>query len=251
MTAAVERLRCFVVDDEAPARARLKRLLAEANVEVVGEAGDGLRALEQILDVRPDVVLLDIEMPELNGLGVASALPPDGPAVIFVTAYDAHALKAFEVSAIDYLVKPVHPERLHSALARVRRPHRFSPKEVATLAAQLGAGALRRMAVRCGARFVVFDPARASAVVSRDHYSAILVDGKELLADDSLDVLGAKLDPQRFLRIHRGAIVNLAFLKELVHEGDRRYQAVLTEPTGVRLPVSRERLPELRARLGL
>ena len=107
------------------------------------------------------------------------------------------------------------------------------------------------MAVRSGAKLKVFDPSRISAVLSKDHYSVVLVDGEELIADDSLDLLEQKLDPARFLRIHRGAIINLDALSELLHEGDRRYVAVLNDSARTRTPVSRERLPALKARLGL
>src|ERR1700748_1574160 len=142
-------LRCLIVDDEALARGRLKRwLVADADVELVGEAGDGMGALELIAQLRPDVALLDIEMPELNGLGGASALAPGGPAVIFVTAYDEHALKAFELSAVAYRLKPVTAERLRAALRRVRSKRSPGDMNLQALTARLGSAALRRMAVR-------------------------------------------------------------------------------------------------------
>jgi two-component system LytT family response regulator len=247
-------IRCLLVDDEAPARQRLRRLLGRlADVEVVGEADGGAAALDRIAALEPDLVLLDIDMPELDGLDVAAALPPGGPAIVFATAYDEHALRAFELAAVDYLVKPVSRERLAAALdkVRARRAPEVGPDLAGLLARLAPERAVRRMAVRCGARYLVFDPARVSAIVARDHYSAILVDGRELLADDPLDALGARLDPRQFLRVHRGAILNLAFLRELVHEGDRRYVAVLADPGATRLPISRERLPAVKAALGL
>ncbi len=245
-------LRCLIVDDEAPARQRLRRLLAEfAHLEVMGEAGDGLSALEKISTLEPDLVFLDIDLPELDGLGVAAAIPPGGPAVIFVTAYDAHAVKAFELSALDYLMKPVTRDRLAATVAKVSKGRAPTAGELGALLARMDASLTRRMAIRCGAKFVVFDPARVRCILSKDHCSVIFVDGKEMLADDSLDLLATRFDPRRFLRISRGALINLVFLKELVHEGDRRYAAVLTDPAGVRLPVSRERLPALKDKLGL
>jgi len=223
----------------------MRRLVGElGGVEVVGEASNGVEALERVAALRPELVLLDIDMPELDGLGVAGALDADGPAVVFVTAYDEHAVKAFELSAIDYLVKPVARDRLAAAVdkVRVRRP----PAPVGFAASRAS-----RMAVRCGAKFVVFDPARISAVIARDHYSAILVDGRELLADDPLEELCRRFGRDGFLRVHRSALINLAFLRELVHEGDRRYVAVLDDPMATRVPVSRERLPALKAALGI
>jgi DNA-binding LytR/AlgR family response regulator len=260
-------LRCFIADDEALARQRLKYLLeAEADVSIVGEAGDGVTTLEQVALSTPDVVLLDIQMPVLDGLGVAAALRDgDGPLIIFVTAYDEHALAAFELSALDYLVKPVNPERLRVALAKARKasgpalaPAAAERRDqgLALLLDKLStAHAPRRMAVRSGSKFIVFDPGAVYGIFSRDHYSVILLDGRELLADDPLERLEQRFttgrDGTQFVRVHRGAIINLTRLRELVREGDRRYVAVLSDSAGTRVAVSRERLAALKAALGL
>ena len=243
-------VRTFIVDDEAPARQRLRRLLqARSEVEIVGEASDGVSALEQLRELRPDLVFLDIDMPELDGLAVAEALPADGPAVVFVTAYDEHAVRAFELAAVDYLVKPIVAQRLDDALARV--PARRAADLGALMTGLNHGRPLQRMAVRCGSRVQVFDPVAVSAVLARDHYSAILIGSQELLSDDSLDVFERRLDPARFLRVHRSAIVNLASVKELILEGDRRYAAILADAVATRVPISRERLSALKAALGL
>jgi two-component system, LytTR family, response regulator len=247
-------IKALIVDDEAPARSRLARMLtAFPDLKVVGEASNGLEALQTAQNLQPDLAFLDIEMPELNGLEVAEAWGGEGPAVVFVTAYSEHALKAFELSALDYLVKPVSPERLVETIERVRR--RKEPRPAAhlqKLIERLEEGRTRRrMAVKCGAKYRVFEPSQVSAIVAREHYAALLVDGQELLADDSLDQLAQRLDPARFLRIHRSAIINLDYLRELEHEGDRKYTAVLSDPAKTRLPVSRERLEDLRKVLGL
>jgi DNA-binding LytR/AlgR family response regulator len=254
-------LRCFIADDEPLARERMRRLLAAlTDVTLVGEAADGIDTLEKVGACAPDVLLLDIQMPELDGLAVASELAAGGtgPAIIFVTAYDEHALAAFEVAALDYLVKPVSAERLEAALDRARRarslppPIDALPAQLSALLAQLGpTRAPLRMAVRCGAKLVVFDPSRAHALIARDHYSAILTGDGELLSDDPLERLAQRFDPNLFVRIHRSAFINLALLRELVHEGDRRYVAVLSDAAATRIPVSRERLPALKAALGL
>ncbi len=254
-------LRCFIADDEPLARERLRRLLAGmSDVTLAGEAGDGVSTLEQVGACSPDVLLLDIQMPELDGLAVAAELAASdtAPAIIFVTAYDEHALAAFELAALDYLVKPVSEERLATALTRARRaralpgPLSALPDQLSALLARLGpAQPARRMAVRCGAKLVAFDPSRAHALIARDHYSAILTDGSELLADEPLERLARRFDPGVFLRVHRSAFINLSLLRELVHEGDRRYVAVLGDAAGTRIPVSRERLPALKAALGL
>ncbi len=247
-------IRLLLVDDEKPARARLARLLSEIpDVQVVGEASNGLEALAVAQELKPDVALLDIEMPELNGLEVAEAWVENGPAVIFVTAYTEHALRAFEVSALDYLVKPVSPDRLVEALQKARR-HKSQPgleQFQAFMEKFQEKRAKRRMAVKCGSKYRVLDPEKVTAVVAKDHYASILVEGQEILCDDSLDRLAQRLDPTRFLRIHRGAVINLDFLKELEHQGDRKYLAVLSDVAKTKLLVSRERLDALKERLGL
>ncbi len=253
-------LRCLIADDEAPARQRLRRLLeAEPDVLVVADASDGVSALERVAEHEPHLLLLDIQMPELDGLGVAAALQSGaGPAVVFVTAYDEHALAAFDLCAVDYLVKPIEAGRLRAALAKVRRwsgssaPADTLGPGLAMLAAKLSApNAPRRMAVRSGAKFIVFDPSAVYGVFSRDHYSVVVLEGGELLADDPLEQLARRFDPAQFVRVHRGALINLARLRELVREGDRRYVAVLADSAATRVPISRERLATLKSALGL
>lgn len=247
-------IKALIADDEAPARSRLARMLAEfKDLQVVGEASNGLEALQAFQNLKPDLAFLDIEMPELNGLEVAETWGGEGPAVVFVTAYSEHALKAFELSAVDYLVKPVSPERLAETMERIRRRGNApSTEQFQKFLEKLEPGrGTRRMAVKCGAKYKVFEPSQISAVVARDHYAVLLVEGQELLSDDSLDQLAKRLDPAKFLRIHRGAIINLDFLKELEHEGDRKYAAILSDPSKTRLPVSRERLEDLKKVLGL
>lgn len=244
-------IRVLLVDDEAPARERLKRLLgAFPDLETVGEAENGLLALESIEALRPDVIFLDIDMPELGGLEVARTLGPLGPAIVFVTAYDEHALKAFEASAVDYLVKPVIEARLKATVEKVRRTkiERGFSQLLAKLGPRTGPS---RLAVRIGQRYSVFSSEKISAILSRDHYSALIVEGRELLADDSLNVLETRLNPEAFLRIHRSAIINLEFLSELEYEGDRKYVAVLSDLKKTKVSVSREKLGDLKLRLGL
>ncbi len=244
----------MIVDDETPARTRLARMLSTfKDIEVVSEASNGLEALQIAENLKPDLAFLDIEMPELNGLEVAEAWGGGGPMVVFVTAYSEHALKAFELSALDYLVKPVSTERLTETIERIRKRKNPTPLgNIQKFLEKLEEGRVkRRMAVKCGAKYRVFDPAQVSAVIARDHYAVILLEGQELLADDSLDTLAQRLDSGRFLRIHRSAIINLDFLKELEHEGDRKYLAILSDAVKTRLPVSRERLDELKKVLNL
>ncbi len=247
-------IKVLIVDDEGPARSRLHRMLSVfPDLELAGEASNGLEALRVAQELKPDLVFLDIEMPELNGLEVAEAWIGEGPSVVFVTAYSEHALKAFELSAVDYLVKPVSPERLSETMEKIRKRKGSAPfTRLQELMTKLEEGrAKRRMAVKCGSKYKVFDPAQVSAVIAKDHYAVLLVDGQELLADDRMDAIAQRLDPKKFLRIHRGAIINLDYLKELEHEGDRKYFAVLSDPLKTRLAVSRERLDDLKKKLEL
>lgn len=244
-------VRTLIVDDEAPARDRLRRLLKEhADVECVGEATSGLDALEMIERVSPDLVFLDIQMPEMNGLEVAASLPTPGPAVVFATAHDEHALRAFELAAVDYLLKPISKERLRHSLARVRARRAPAAEDAQAVLSRMESRP-QRMAVREGAKFVVFDTERITAILAQDHYAAILVDGRELLSEESLDRLMSRLDSKKFLRVHRGAIVNVALVQELQHEGDRKYFALLAGLPGTRIPISRDRLEDLKGRLGI
>ncbi len=242
-------LRALVVDDEAPARSRMRRLLAErADVECVGEAAHGVEALERIDALAPDVVFLDVQMPEMDGIATARAVAEDGPAIIFVTAFDQFAIKAFEVSAVDYLVKPVDRSRLAEAIDRARK--RRGPAGATSNA--LGAlrnGSLEKMAVRSGATFAVFDVANITAILARDDYAAIIVGGVEHLVDDTLERLYKRLDEAVFVRVHRSGIVSVAHVVELVREGDRKYAAKLSDGTIV--PISRAHLDEIKSRLGV
>jgi len=247
-------IRVLIVDDEAPARSRLARLLsAFPDLQVVGEASNGLEALQASQELKPDLVFLDIEMPELNGLETAQAWGGEGPAVVFVTAYSEHALKAFELSALDYLVKPVAPERLSETVEKIRKQRPpLSIEEMRGFFRKMEEGvSKKRMAVKCGAKYRVFDPSHVSAIVAKDHYVVLLLEGQELLVDESLDALSQRFESKRFLRIHRGAVINLDYLKELEHEGDRKYLAVLSDAAKTRLPISRERLDDLKRELGL
>lgn len=248
-------IRAVVVDDEAPALIRAKNLLkAFKDIDVIGEAGDGLSALAVIADKAPDVVFLDIDMPELSGLEVARTLGVNGPLIIFVTAYDEYALQAFESNAIDYLVKPIHQLRLEFTIEKLRKSL-LKNRDAAALAGLFSkmqlAGNPLRLAVKIGIRYEVFDPAAISAAIAEDHYTALIVDGRRLLTDDSLESIFARLDQSRFVRVHRGAVVNLSFIKELKREGDRKFTAIMNDPQKSQIPVSRERLPHLKKFLGI
>jgi len=217
----VNGLRTLIVDDEPPARERLRRLLAEIEtVEIVGEAEDGARAVEMIEALSPDLVLLDIQMPGLDGFGVLEALK-DPPPVIFVTAYDEYAIRAFEVNALDYLLKPFSRERLEKAIRHAQEAlseERGLALRLRPLLESLAAQGryLTRLAVRD------WDSIR---VLDVDEVDWIGVEGEQVLVNvgeraypirRTLAELEVRLDPARFFRAHRSAIVNLDRVQEVI-----------------------------------
>lgn len=254
-------IRTLVIDDELPAIERLKKLLLPfKDFDVVGQAQDGLTALEIVELKKPDLLFLDIEMPVLNGLEVAKTLGIHGPLIVFVTAYDEHALAAFDACAIDYIVKPINSDRLVLTIEKIRKSVfrenaslmnslNTTLRDKAMLAGSAATPA--RLAVKVGSKFEVFDPTTISVAIAKDHYSCLVIEGRELLSDDSLEILVSRLDPADFVRVHRGAVINIKYLKELRRDGDRKFTAILADKSQTQVPVSRERLPQLKKILGL
>lgn len=242
-------IKVVIVDDEPPARRRMQRLLAELpGVELVGEAGSGDEALAIAGARSPDVLLLDIRMPGLDGLELVARygeLPP----VIFVTAYDEFAVRAFELDAIDYLLKPVRLERLAAALDRVRR-RQAHPRVDAALGklAQIDGAAPPRIAVfeRGAVRF--FDACAIARYWAEDKYTLFRADGAERLTLEPLTELEARLAAHGYLRVHRAELVSLSRIRALVaHDGGHAVEL----DDGQLARVSRRRVTELRAALGL
>lgn len=233
-------MRLLIVDDEAPARARLRRLLAAIDgAEVVGEAADGEQALALVAQVQPDALLLDVQMPELDGLSVAASLPDDGPAVIFVTAFDAYALQAFDARALDYLLKPVEPERLARALQRVRP--RSQPR------ALLPPLPLTQLLVPTRQGLQVLRVADIEWIAAADNYVTLHAPGRELLLRRTLAGLLADLG-DGFVRVHRSAAVALARVAEV--KPNDKGDAVLRLASGAEVACSRAFRPTLVERLG-
>jgi len=242
-----ERLRVLIVDDEELARRMMRRDLAsDPAVEVVAECPDGFEAVRAAAEFRPDLVLLDIQMPRLDGFEVLELLDP-ATAVIFVTAHDEHAVRAFEVHAVDYLLKPVDPERLRQAVSRAReRLARREPMPVAALtaAARVAGAPLTRVLVRDGPRVHVLPVETIDYVEAQDDYVALHVGGRVHLKQQAIGVLEAGLDPSRFIRIHRSYLLNVDRLSriELIAKDSRI--AILRD--GTRLPLSRAGHSRLR-----
>ena len=245
--AAPAPLRVLVVDDEDPARAILREYLArEEGVLVVGECRNGFEAVKAVSELRPDLVFLDVQMPKLSGFEVLELIGPEVP-VVFVTAFDEHAVKAFEVNAVDYLLKPVGAERFTAALARARaRLLARRPLPVAgLLSASRPPGApLERILVRQGARVHVIPVAALDYAEAQDDYVSLRSGGKEYLKQQTLSELEASLPADRFVRIHRSYLLNLERLVRIEPEGADSRTAILAD--GTRLPVSRSGYARLK-----
>ena len=237
-------MKVLVVDDEPPARSRLIRLLQEIDdVLVVGEAGNGTEALAAIDALSPDVVLLDVEMPELDGIQVA-ARTSRVPAVIFVTAYDRHAVPAFEVDAADYLLKPVRRERLLQALERAARRLPATPRDAASRA---DAEAPRIVAFDRGTTRL-FDARAVTRFWASEKYTVFVGDGEERLTAEPLSTLETRLAPHGFVRVHRGELVRLSAVRGL-RQHDGIVEVELEDGQVAR--VSRRSVTTLKTELGL
>jgi two-component system LytT family response regulator len=216
--------RAIIVDDEALARERVRTLLADApGVTVVGECSGGREAVEQILAERPDLVFLDVQMPDLNGFEVLEAVASEWlPAVIFVTAYDAYAIKAFDVHAIDYLLKPIEPERFQQALARVTKRG---------LLALLDERPIDRLVIRTRSKVSFLKPSEIDWIEA-DGKHAVLHAGREThVVRHTLTRLEQRLAAHGFVRVHRSAIVNVDRIKELEPWFHGEYVVILKDGT--------------------
>ena len=242
--------RVLVVDDEAPARERLRRLLGElGDAEVVAEAGTGEQALRLAGELRPDVVLLDVRMPGMNGLEAARhlALLAEPPAVVFTTAYDAYAVEAFEAQAIGYLLKPVRAEQLRSALQRAAR---LAGAQLARLAAQDPARTPRtHVAARLGDQVRLIPVTEIYYFAADQKYTTVRHQGGSDLIEDPLRALEEEFGAQ-FIRVHRNALVSTARLAAIERDDAGQYH-VLVRDINERLAVSRRLAGELRERFGL
>ncbi len=242
-------MKVLVVDDEPPARRRLQRMLKRIPEVEVAEARDGIEALQRIRAERPDLVLLDIRMPGLDGLALASS-SRDLPPIVFTTAYDEHAVEAFEVRAVDYLLKPVKQERLREAVERVRAMSAVpEASRVRDLLEELARGSRNvRISARSGSTVRLFDPRELARLHASAKYVVFQFEDREFVLDESLTSLEARLADFGFLRVHRSELVNLNHVRAL-HGGELQMEVVLAD--GQRAPVSRRCLPELRRRLGI
>jgi two-component system LytT family response regulator len=258
-------LRVLIVDDEAFARQRLRRLLGSIeDVSLVGECGSGTDAVRAIHEDSPDVVLLDIRMPGIDGFGVLRDLPPErAPLIIFVTAHDEHAVRAFEVSAVDYVLKPAERDRLELALQRAREvrdrvsvaeryrrmmalvteltsmPAR-APSGAAVVAPKIitsesGAAHPDRLVIKENGRVILVRTADVDWIEARGNYARLHVGRAVHLLRETMGSLEQRLDPKRFARIHRSTIVNLDRVKEMQPWFSGEYVVLLLDGTKLKL----------------
>jgi two-component system LytT family response regulator len=251
-------VRVLVVDDEPLARRGLRQLAArQPGLLIVGEGRNGREALRLLDETDADLVFLDVQMPELDGFGVIRERGPARmPAVVFVTAYDDYAIRAFEAQAVDYLMKPVSEARFAAAVARVRerlegRAAAERARRLEALLAEAGrarpeAPPGRRLVVPTAAGELVLEAADVDWIAAEDYYAALNLGGRRHLLRESLASLAARLEPARFVRVHRSAIVNVERVREL-RRTDGGSVVVLRDGTAV--PVSRRRREAVRRAL--
>jgi len=243
------KIRAVIVDDEELARSVLRELVAaHPEIELVAECANGFEAVKAIIELKPELLFLDVQMPKLDGFEVLE-LVGGNMAVVFATAYDQYALRAFEVHAVDYLLKPFGAERFEAALERAKQrlgEKMPAPADLAAAAREPGRY-LDRVVVRDGTRVTIIPVAKLDYAEAQDDYVAIASQGRKHLKQHTIASLEAGLDPARFVRIHRSYIVNLEHVAGVEPYGKDSRLAILTD--GTRLPVSRAGYARLQAAL--
>jgi two-component system, LytTR family, response regulator len=254
-------MRAFLVDDEALALKRLQRMLAATKrVQVAGAFTDPVNAVPAILEAKPDILFLDIEMPGMTGFEMLAHLQPQ-PWVVFTTAYDRYALEAFGVNSVDYLLKPIEAAHLDRALDKIERlrGEAATPPEMKQLLERLAAaaGAVRspvypdRIASKAGERIEFIDLAQVTHFFAADKLTFAATGAKNYVVDYSIQELEEKLDPGRFVRVHRATLVNVASVQELHSWFAGKVMLRLKDAKHTELAVSRDRVRALKDRLGI
>jgi two-component system LytT family response regulator len=247
-------LRVVVADDEPAARRGLRQILSEHGVKVVAEAADGPSTIDAVLENRPDALFLDVQMPGLTGLDVCDALVARRalmPHIVFVTAYDAFAIRAFEVSALDYLLKPISDERVRATIERCRDASRSRHDRDLRLrleALMRQATPRQQLVIPEGARVTIVPESDVVWIEADDYYVTVHTTARSHLWRESLTALEGRLDPTAFVRVHRSAIVRIDQVREIRQGADG--SAVLRLTTGHSVPISRGRRADVKARFG-
>ena len=247
----MNKLRIVIADDEDLARSLVREYLTDVpDIEIVGECTNGFEAVKTVAELKPDLLLLDIQMPRLDGFEVLDLIGRDTN-VIFVTAYDQYAIRAFDVHAVDYLLKPFSPDRLGEALTRARNKiGKADGVSSATLAAAARTPGTRseRVVIRDGGNVHILPFGKIDYLEAQDDYVCYRAEGKRYLKQQTLSDAEAALDPARFVRIHRSYILNLDRLAKLELYAKDSHSAILQD--GTRLPVSRSGYSRLTALMG-
>jgi two-component system LytT family response regulator len=255
-------MRAFLVDDEALALKRLQRMLASTKrVQVVGTSTDPVEAVPAILEAKPDILFLDIEMPGMTGFEMLTHLQPQ-PWVVFTTAYARYALEAFGVNSVDYLLKPIETAHLDRALDKIERlrASAAAPPGMTELIERLtvaAAGVVRssaypdRIASKVGERIEFIDLAQVTHFFASDKLTYAATPVKNYAVDYTIQELEQKLDPARFVRVHRASLVNVEYVQELHSWFAGRMMVRLKDPKHTELSVSRDRVRALKERLGV
>lgn len=254
-------IRAFLLDDEALAIRRLSRLLEETGqVEIAGTATDPILGLEEMARRDFDVLFLDIQMPELDGFAVLERIQGKDPLVVFTTAFNDYALKAFEVNSVDYLVKPVAADQLARALRKIERIlGGAAPREpLQSLVAQLSAALQKkepeypsRISSKLGDKVEFIELKRVSHFYADEKLTFASTGAKQHIIDATIAELETKLDPKRFVRVHRSTIVNLDFVQEMFSYFAGKMLVRLKDEKKTEITVARERVKELREKLGI
>jgi two-component system LytT family response regulator len=247
MTRGNPSFRALIVDDEPPARAFLRRMLSEhPDIELAGECSNGAQALETLRSTRANLVFLDIEMPEMDGLAFVEAMQGrDVPAIVFVTAHDRYAVRAFDLAAVDYLLKPFDHERLERALARARsslseRTADERAQQVLTLLAQFQARSehLERFAVRSQGRIVLLAADEVEWIAANGNYLLLHAGRQRHMLRETMQNIERRLDPKKFVRIHRSTMVRIDCIREIRRTGNEDEQLIVLKD-GTELVLSR------------
>ncbi len=243
-------IRAIIVDDEDLARQVIREMLTtHPEIEIVGECANGFDAVKAVAELKPDLLFLDVQMPKLDGFEVLELIADD-VAVIFATAYDEHAIRAFEVHAVDYLLKPFRAERLNDAVERAKnrigKKPASAPEQLARTARS--GGYAERIVVKDGTRVHIFPALKLDYAEAQDDYVALASQGKKYLKQQTISSLEASLDPRSFVRVHRSYLVNLERVTRLEPYGKDSHVVILSD--GSRLPVSRAGLARLKDFLG-
>ncbi len=249
--------RTLIVDDEELARLRMTKLLEpySAQIEVVGEATDGVSALEKIQALKPDVVFMDIQMPGMTGLEVIANLQGENqPWVVFATAFDEYAIKAFEENAIDYLLKPIEADRLQTTIQKLERlESKKIPADLTETVRRIieqqspAQRFLQRIQVKIGDRTLLLSVDQTIRFEAEDKYTTVHTDESKYVIDTPLVELEARLDPSKFMRVHRAHLVNVSRIAEIQRQFGGRLKVVLNDKSKSGLPVSRNFVDKVRA----